>query len=96
MPLRGVGASVVATVVFWGAWDWASSDGEPTIGLIAGILLVASAIALAGFAGLALLGLARIGAERAATRRTRARTGTSGGDSGSEAPVEPAPRRIAA
>jgi hypothetical protein len=73
MPMKGVGVSAVLTVVLWGAWDWASNDGHPTIGLIAGILLVAAAIALAGLLALTLLGLARIGARRAGARRARSR-----------------------
>jgi len=90
--------TAVLTVGFWGAWEWASSDGHPTVGLVAGILLVASGIALAGFVVITLLGLARRGARLAGARRSQARgRGQGDGRDGGSAPATgSASRRIAA
>jgi hypothetical protein len=74
MPLRAVGVTASLTVLCWGVWDWASSDGHATIGTIAGVILVPSAVALAGFLALTLAGLVRIAAEHAASRRALARS----------------------
>lgn len=79
MPLRAVGVTAFLTVLFWGAWAWASSNGHATLGMIAGILLVPSAIALAGALALTFMGLARHAAERAVARRERARDGVDAG-----------------
>jgi TRAP-type C4-dicarboxylate transport system permease small subunit len=73
MPLRALGVTAFLTLAAWGAWDWASSNGHATIGLIAGVLLVPAAVALAGFLALTAVGLGRRGAARAAARREQGR-----------------------
>jgi hypothetical protein len=82
MPFRAVGATALLTLLCWGIWDWASSNGHATIGIIAGILLVPSAIALLGFLAITAAGLARIAAERAASRRERAHAPGENGAAG--------------
>ncbi|MGD0980954.1 MAG: hypothetical protein ABR946_05665 [Solirubrobacteraceae bacterium] len=94
MPLRAVGVTALLTALCWGAWDWASSNGHATIGIVAGVLLVPFALALIGCLALTVVGLARIATERAAARRARARALASGADPAT--PAEPSGRRIAA
>ena len=79
------------TVLCWGAWDWASSTGHATIGMVAGVLLVPFALALIGCLALTVVGLVRMATEHAAARRARARALASGSDA-----TTPPERRIAA
>ncbi len=94
MPLKAVGATALLTALCLGAWEWASSNGHPTIGMIAGIAMVPSGVALAGFLVLSGAGLARLAAERAAVRRDRAREDAD--DSEGLLAAEPSEPRIAA
>jgi hypothetical protein len=71
MPLRAVGVTALLTVLCWGAWDWASSTGHATIGMVAGVLLVPFALALIGCLALAVAGLARVRSRVASTQRSR-------------------------
>ena len=97
MPLKAVGATALLTAICLGAWEWASSNGHPTIGMVAGIAMVPSGVALAGFLVLSAIGLARIAAERAAARRERSRGSAGETMSSSTAAVEDAGEpRIAA
>jgi hypothetical protein len=98
MSLRGVGVTALTTVAAWGVWDWASSNGHSTIGLVAGVLLVPSAVALAGFLALALLAAGRSAAQRVVARRARSRNDlTPRGGGASSPPAAPRARgRIAA
>jgi hypothetical protein len=79
-------------VLCWGAWDWASSTGHSTIGIVAGILLVPFALALVGCLALSVLGLARMATAHAGARRARARALASD----AAAAADPSARRIAA
>lgn len=92
MPLRAVGVTALLTVADWGAWTWASSSGQPTIGMIAGILLVPLAVALAGFLALTILAAARIGAQRARSKRGARRDATPRGGGTSSPPASRAAR----
>ena len=92
MPLRAVGATALLTLICWGVWDWASSNGHATIGLIAGVMLVPAAIALAGFLALSLVGLARIAAEHAASRRHLERAFARDAEASSQPAGDPSER----
>jgi len=59
VPLRALGGTALVTVIAWGAYEWASSAGHGTIGMIAGILLVPAGLALAGLLAVTLTALAR-------------------------------------
>ncbi|HEX2702865.1 MAG TPA: hypothetical protein VHM72_05490 [Solirubrobacteraceae bacterium] len=95
MSLRAVGVTALLTALCWGAWDWASSTGHATIGMVAGILLVPLALALIGCLALSGVRLARTATARAASRRERSRVLASGVDAPTP-PAKPAGRRIAA
>ena len=73
MPLAALGVTAFLAALDWGAWDWATTTGHDTVGLIAGLLMVPAVVALAGVLLLTVAGLARIGGARAQTwRRARA------------------------
>ena len=86
MPLRALGGTALVTVIAWGAYEWASSAGHGTIGMIAGILLVPAGLALAGLLAVTLTALARRAAAAIATRR---RSGGELGGSGGGASATP-------
>jgi hypothetical protein len=98
MPLRAIAATGLLTIADWGAWDWASSNGHSTIGLIAGVLLVPLAVALTGCFALTILAVARNGARRAAAKRARSRQDLTkrGGGASSPPATSGARGRIAA
>jgi hypothetical protein len=81
VPLRALGGTALVTVVAWGAYEWASSTGHGTIGMIAGILLVPAGLALAGLVAVTLTMFTRRALGSAAARR-RARRADSGPEDG--------------
>lgn len=81
------------TAVAWGAYEWASSSGHGTIGMVAGILLVPAALAFAAALAVTLTKLVR-GALVAAAARRRDRDG-SAGPGGGPAPGEDVARLAA-
>ncbi|MGA2470721.1 MAG: hypothetical protein ABSG64_08530 [Solirubrobacteraceae bacterium] len=66
MPLVALGVTALLAGLDWVAWDWATTTGHDTVGLIAGLLMVPIVVAFAGVLAVALAGLARVGARRAA------------------------------
>jgi hypothetical protein len=69
MQLRVLGVTALVTVLDWAVWDWASSNGHDTVGLVAGVVLVPAALGLLGLAAVLVAGAVRDAAERAAERR---------------------------
>ncbi|MGD0198873.1 MAG: hypothetical protein ABSC56_13325 [Solirubrobacteraceae bacterium] len=96
MALRAVGATAAVTGIDWGVYQWASSAGHSTIGMIAGILLVPAGVALAGLLGVTLAGLVRNGVHAvAARRRERTEVGRRGGPPSSPSHGDVGPIRSA-
>ena len=65
MPLVALGVTAVLVALDWGAWEWATSANDPTIGLIAGLVMAPIAVAFAWSLARVLVALAQIGLRRA-------------------------------
>jgi hypothetical protein len=59
MPLGPLAVTAVLAALDWGAWDWATSSNEATVGLIAGLLMAPIAVAFAWSLARVLVALAR-------------------------------------
>jgi TRAP-type C4-dicarboxylate transport system permease small subunit len=65
MPLGPLGVTAFLAALDWGAWDWATSSNQSTVGLIAALLMAPIAVAFAWSLVRVLLALVRIGLHRA-------------------------------
>jgi hypothetical protein len=81
VPLRALGGTALVTAVTWGAYEWASSTGHSTIGMIAGIALVPAGIAFGGVAAYTLSVLVRRAVSSAAARKRERDEDGRGGSS---------------
>ncbi len=64
MPLGPLGVTAVLAALDWGAWDWATSSNQSTVGLIAGLLMAPIAVAFAWSLVRVLIAVARLGLKR--------------------------------
>jgi hypothetical protein len=67
MPLGPLGVTALLAALDWGAWDWATSSNQSTVGLIAGLLMAPIAVAFAWSLVRVLIALLRLGLHRAGT-----------------------------
>jgi TRAP-type C4-dicarboxylate transport system permease small subunit len=65
MPLGPLGVTALLAALDWGAWDWATSSNQSTVGLIAGLLMAPIAVAFAWSLVRVLIALLRLGVHRA-------------------------------
>jgi TRAP-type C4-dicarboxylate transport system permease small subunit len=65
MPLGPLGVTALLAALDWGAWDWATSSNQSTVGLIAGLLMAPIAVAFAWSLMRVLIALLRLGLHRA-------------------------------
>lgn len=66
MPLVPLGVTALLAALDLGAWEWATSSNQATMGLIAGLLMAPIAIAFVWSLVRVLLALAQKGLQRAA------------------------------
>jgi hypothetical protein len=71
MPWGPLGVTAVLAALDWGAWEWAITANDPTIGLIAGLVMAPIAVAFAWSLARVLVALAQV-ALRWATPAARA------------------------
>jgi hypothetical protein len=65
MSLGPLGVTALLAALDWGAWDWATSSNQSTVGLIAGLLMAPIAVAFAWSLARVLIALLRLGLNRA-------------------------------
>jgi hypothetical protein len=100
MPWGPLGVTAVLAALDWGAWEWATTADDPTIGLIAGFVMAPIAVAFAWSLARVLLALASTALRWASPTQThvaRPRTGSYGArTSGPPFDIEAEEKRIAA